>query len=135
VADLRQSLRERLPDYMIPAAFVTLAALPLTVNGKVDRKALPAPEQAGGEEAAYLAPRTPAEEVLAGIWADLLGLERVGAADDFFDLGGHSLLATQVTSRLRQAFGVEIPLHDLFEAPVLSDLAARIDRPAAALVP
>ncbi len=126
VAELRRSLRDRLPDYMVPAAFVTLAAFPLTVNGKVDRKALPAPKQPGGEET-YLAPRTPTEEVLAGLWADLLGLERVGVADHFFDLGGHSLLATQVSSRLRQAFSVEMPLHDLFEAPVLADLAARIE--------
>ncbi|MBW8873686.1 MAG: non-ribosomal peptide synthase/polyketide synthase [Acidobacteria bacterium] len=126
VAELRQSLRERLPDYMVPAAFVVLATLPLTPNGKVDRKALPAPERSGGAEG-HLAPRTPAEEVLAGIWAALLGLERVGAADHFFDLGGHSLLATQVTSRLRQAFGVEMPLRDLFEAPVLADLAARVE--------
>ncbi len=126
VAELRQSLHERLPDYMVPAAFVILEALPLTSNGKVDRKALPAPEQPGGDEG-YLAPRTPTEEVLAGLWADLLSLERVGAADHFFDLGGHSLLATQMTSRLRQAFGVEIPLHDLFEAPVLADLAARVE--------
>ena len=125
VEDLRQGLRERLPDYMVPSAFITLEALPLTPNGKVDRKALPAPE--AGSEEGYLAPRTPAEEVLAGIWADLLGLERVGSTDHFFDLGGHSLLATQVTSRVRAAFGVEVPLHDLFEAPVLADLAARIE--------
>src|SRR6185436_6534255 len=109
---LRQALRERLPDYMVPAAFVTLAALPLTPNGKVDRKALlspgAAPDWQSGE-ASHLAPRTPVEEVLAGIWAELLGLERVGAADDFFALGGHSLLATRVTSRLRQTFKVELP--------------------------
>ncbi|HEX4499474.1 MAG TPA: condensation domain-containing protein, partial [Thermoanaerobaculia bacterium] len=123
---LRQSLRERLPDYMVPAAFVVLDSLPLTSNGKVDRKALPAPEQTRGGES-YLAPRTPTEEVLAGIWADLLGLERVGADGHFFELGGHSLLATQVMSRLRQAFGVEIPLRDLFATPVLADLTVKID--------
>jgi len=142
MVELRQSLREQLPDYMVPAGFVVLDALPLTSNGKVNRKALPAPEQSGGEDA-YLAPRTPTEKVLAGLWADLLGRDRVGAADHFFDLGGHSLLATQVMSRLREAFGVEIPLHDLFEAPVLADLAARIDDarrtgsvpPAPSLVP
>ncbi|HVR99166.1 MAG TPA: amino acid adenylation domain-containing protein, partial [Thermoanaerobaculia bacterium] len=125
-ADLRQSLRDRLPDYMVPAAFVTLAALPLTPNGKVDRKALPAPEQPASEND-YLAPRTPVEEVLAGIWADLLGLDRVGATDHFFDVGGHSLVATRVMSRLRHAFGVEMPLRDLFEAPRLADLAVRVE--------
>ncbi len=125
IPELRQALRERLPDYMVPAAFVTLAAFPLTGNGKVDRQALPAPESTAGEEG-YLAPRTPIEELLAGLWAEVLGVERVGAADHFFDLGGHSLLATQVTARLREALGVEIPLRDLFEAPVLSDLAARV---------
>src|SRR6185436_1862388 len=123
---LRQGLRERLPGYMVPAAFVTLAALPLTPNGKVDRKALPAPEWQGPEES-HLAPRTPVEEILAEIWAELLGLERVGVVDHFFDLGGHSLLATRVMSRLRSAFSVEMPLRDLFEFPTLADLAARVE--------
>ncbi len=123
--ELRQALGERLPDYMVPAAFVMLAALPLTPNGKVDRKALPAPDLQSAETC--LAPRTPVEEILAGIWAELLGLERVGSADHFFDLGGHSLLATQVTSRLRSVCKVEMPLRDLFEAPVLADFAARVE--------
>ncbi|HSN85880.1 MAG TPA: amino acid adenylation domain-containing protein, partial [Thermoanaerobaculia bacterium] len=130
VEDLRPPLRERLPDYMVPAVFVKLAALPLTPNGKVDRKALlsreAAPEQQRPEDG-YLAPRTPVEEILAGIWAELLGLERVGTADHFFDLGGHSLLATQVISRVREAFGVEIPLRDLFEAATLDSFAARVE--------
>ncbi|HSK79450.1 MAG TPA: amino acid adenylation domain-containing protein, partial [Thermoanaerobaculia bacterium] len=124
--ELRRSLREELPDYMVPAAFVTLAALPLTPNGKVDRKALPAPELPG-PEGSYLAPRTPVEEILAGLWAEILGLERIGAHDRFFDLGGHSLLATRVLSRLQSAFDVEMPLRDLFEAPRLTDFAARVE--------
>ncbi|HSG41190.1 MAG TPA: amino acid adenylation domain-containing protein, partial [Thermoanaerobaculia bacterium] len=124
--ELRHTLREQLPDYMMPAAFVKLRALPLNLNGKVDRKALPAPEWQGAEESP-VAPRTPVEEVLAGIWAELLGLERVGANDHFFDLGGHSLFATRVTSRLRGVFGIEMPLRDLFEAPRLADLATRIE--------
>src|SRR6185369_8572244 len=103
-----------------------LAALPLTPNGKVDRKALPAPERQTSE-AAWVAPSTPAEVILAGIWAELLGLDRVGAGDSFFGLGGHSLLATRVMWRLRDAFGVELPLRDLFEAPTLAELAARVE--------
>ncbi|HEX4494606.1 MAG TPA: amino acid adenylation domain-containing protein, partial [Thermoanaerobaculia bacterium] len=124
--EIRGSLHERLPDYMVPAAFVKLESLPLTPNGKVDRKALPAPEESSVPET-FIAPRTPVEEVVAGLWSELLGVERIGADANFFELGGHSLLATQVMSRLRQAFGVEIPLHDIFEAPNLEDLAARIE--------
>ncbi|HJX29050.1 MAG TPA: amino acid adenylation domain-containing protein, partial [Thermoanaerobaculia bacterium] len=125
-SSLQKRLRERLPEHMVPAVFVVLSALPLTPNGKVDRKALPAPDWQPFSES-YQAPRTPVEEVLAGIWGEVLGLERVGISDRFFDLGGHSLLATQVLSRVRQAFGVELPLRDLFEAPALSELAARVE--------
>ncbi|HLL46911.1 MAG TPA: amino acid adenylation domain-containing protein, partial [Longimicrobiaceae bacterium] len=124
-ARLRERLSGRLPEYMVPSAVVVLERLPLNANGKVDRRALPAPEW-GGEEA-YVAPRTPTEEVLAGIWAEVLGLERVGVEENFFALGGHSLLATQVVSRVRQAFGVEVPLKALFEAQTVAALAARIE--------
>ncbi|HYG62677.1 MAG TPA: condensation domain-containing protein, partial [Thermoanaerobaculia bacterium] len=126
--ELRRSLRERLPEHMVPAALVTLTALPLTPNGKVDRRALlatAAPEWRS--PAGHRAPRTQVEEVLAGTWAELLGLERVGAGDHFFNLGGHSLLATQAMSRLRSAFGIEMPLRELFEAPRLADFAARVE--------
>ncbi len=126
VPELRAWLRERLPEYMVPGALVVMDALPLTLNGKVDRRALPAPEDAV-PDAAYRAPRTDAEEILAGIWAEVLGLERVGVDAGFFDLGGHSLLATQVVSRARRAFGLEVPLRMLFEAPTLAALAGRIE--------
>jgi acyl carrier protein len=117
-----------LPDYMVPAAFVALEHLPLTPNGKIDRKALPAP--AGGEgivQAAYEAARNPTEEVLAGIWCEVLKLDRVGVHDNFFELGGHSLLATRVTARLREAFAVELALRAVFEAPTLQQLAAHVE--------
>src|SRR6185369_14782122 len=128
-AELRRSLQERLPDYMVPSAFVALAALPLTPNGKVDRKALPAPERQGSPSfpETGFAPRTPVEEILAGIWAEVLGVDRVEVNDHFFELGGHSLLATQVASRLRSALGVEVPVRDLFSAPKLADLAFQIE--------
>jgi amino acid adenylation domain-containing protein len=135
---LRAHVRETLPDYMTPAAFVSLEALPLNPNGKVDRRALPAPEYVGAEDA-FVAPRTPAEEVLAGIWAEVLRVERVGARDSFFDLGGHSLLATRVVSRIREVFGAELPLRALFEGPTVAELAERVEQArgtgAAALPP
>ena len=127
-SDLRTWVKERLPDYMVPVAFVALEKLPLTPNGKVDRKHLPAPEYTRPELAReYQSARTPAEEVIAGIWAEVLQLDQVGAKDDFFELGGHSLLATQVVSRIRQAFQVELPLRALFEAPSVSGLAACVE--------
>jgi len=130
--DLRALLRRSLPEHMVPTAWVQLAALPLTPNGKVDRKALPAPERAGTEAGAFTAPRTPAEEVLAGIWEQVLGRDAVGAHDNFFDLGGHSLLATQVVSRVRESFGVELPLRQVFETPALEGLARAVEELRAA---
>ena len=126
--DLRVFLREKLPEYMIPAVFVPLDTLPLMPNGKIDRRALPEPSRTWPElERAYVAPRTSAEELLVGIWSHVLDVERIGIHDDFFQLGGHSLLATQVVSRIRDAFGVEIPLRALFEKPTVAGLAENID--------
>jgi amino acid adenylation domain-containing protein len=125
---LRAQLRAGLPEYMVPSAFVTLEALPLTANGKIDRKALPAPECSAMLQIDYVAPRTPTEEILVGIWAEVLGLDRVGIEQNFFELGGHSLLAMQVVSRVRQALSVELPLRELFAAPTISGLAARTER-------
>jgi acyl carrier protein len=121
-AELRGHLRESLPEYMVPAAFVVLERLPLTPTGKLDVRALPAPELASAEER-YAAPRTPVEEVLAGIWAEVLRLERVGVNDNFFEAGGHSLLVTRVVSRIRAVFGVELPLRALFEGSTVAELA------------
>jgi amino acid adenylation domain-containing protein len=126
--ELRNYLQQHLPEYMIPAAFVLLDNLPLTPNGKVDRRALPAPEQTRPElEQTFVAPRSPTEEMLAGIWVKILGIEQVGINDNFFDLGGHSLLATQVISQVRKAFGLEIPLRNLFASPTVAKLAKHID--------
>jgi len=128
VSDLRAFLKKKLPDYMVPSAFVLLDALPLTPNGKVDRRALPAPDMARPEQGeAYVAPHTPAQEVLARIWAEVLELEQVGIHDDFFDLGGHSLLATQVISRIRDAFQLELSLQSFFEGPTVAGLAEIIE--------
>ncbi len=125
---MREFLKERLPEYMAPSAFVFLDALPLTPNGKIDRQALPAPASARPDLVETFAPpSTPTEEVLAGLWHELLDVEQVGIHDNFFDLGGHSLLATQVISRVREIFHVEIALRQLFETPTVADLAQSIE--------
>ncbi|GAB7051366.1 hypothetical protein JCM9534A_64920 [Catenuloplanes indicus JCM 9534] len=130
-AALRAALAGTLPEYLIPSTFTVLAELPLTTSGKVDRRALPDPASApAGAEA----PRGLGEEVLSGVFADLLGVDRVGAEDDFFALGGHSLLAVRLVARLRTVFGVQLALHDVFDAPTVRTLAERLrrggDRPA-----
>jgi amino acid adenylation domain-containing protein len=127
--DLRAFVAMRLPDFMVPAAFTALEALPLTPNRKLDRRALArlSVEAAPGGDEGTGGPRTPAEEVLAGIWAAVLRRERVGIHDSFFDLGGHSLLATQLASRVRDAFGVEVSLRSLFEAPSVAAFAGRLE--------
>ncbi|MCB1034234.1 MAG: AMP-binding protein, partial [Acidobacteria bacterium] len=123
-AQLREYLRDRLPAYMVPSAFVVLESFPLTANGKIDRRALPAPE-AGGDGSR--APRTQTEQLLAAIWQEVLELPSVGALDNFFEVGGHSLLATQVISRLRQAFDTDLPLRSLFENPTIAELAPVVE--------
>ncbi|MFJ8469693.1 non-ribosomal peptide synthetase [Streptomyces swartbergensis] len=122
-AELRAHVAAELPDYMVPAAFVTVAELPLTANGKVDRRRLPEPEWSAAADTAYRAPRTEAERVLAGIWAELLGVDRVGLDDHFFMLGGDSIVSIQVVSRARTA-GLALTPRDLFRHPTLADLAA-----------
>ncbi|HEY9652604.1 MAG TPA: condensation domain-containing protein, partial [Coleofasciculaceae cyanobacterium] len=128
VSELRSFLRQKLPDYMVPSAFVILDSLPLTPNGKVDRRALPVCDRTKlKSEETFISPRTPIEEVLAGIWAQVLGCESVDIHDNFFDLGGHSLLATQVMGRLRSVLQVELPLRCLFELPTIAELAESIE--------
>ena len=132
---LRAHLSEQLPEYMVPAAFVRLERLPLTPNGKLDRRALPAPDADAFATRAYEAPVGDVETVLAGIWSELLGVERVGRRDHFFELGGHSLLAVRVISRVRQVLGVETAIGDLFVRPVLADFARGLETAARAELP
>ncbi|BDI19715.1 hypothetical protein ANSO36C_55170 [Nostoc cf. commune SO-36] len=125
--DLRAFLREKLPEYMVPSAFVMLKTLPLTANGKIDREKLPAPEQVPPELAAtFVAPRNQTEEAIAKIWAEVLAVEQVGIHDNFFELGGHSLIATQVISRIRQSLQVELPLRQFFDSPTVADLGVML---------
>ena len=122
--DLRSFLQHKLPDYMVPSAFVFLDSLPLTANGKLDRKALPAPDHSRPElDDTFAAPRTPVEDILANIWSEVLKLDKVGVHDNFFHLGGHSLLATQVVSRINTSFQIDLPLRYLFETPTIAGLA------------
>jgi acyl carrier protein len=125
---VRAFLQAKLPDYMVPAAWVVLDTLPLTPHGKVDLRALPPPDTGRPDlQDGYLAPRTPVEQVLAALWAALLAVDRVGVHDNFFtDLGGHSLLATQLVSRVRETFRIQVPLRLLFEAPTLAAFAEHL---------
>ena len=128
IAELRHTLKQTLPDYMVPAAFVLLDTFPLTPNGKIDRHALPAPELSRENQAAsYVAPETLVEEALADIWRHILGIEPISIHDNFFDLGGHSLLATRVVSQIQHTFEITIPLNDFFKAPTISDLALLLE--------
>ncbi|QBR71362.1 hypothetical protein CU048_08800 [Beijerinckiaceae bacterium] len=126
-AAVRTALQRDLPDYLVPSAFVVLEMLPITANGKVNRNALPPPDLGHQLAQSYVAPRTVTEELLTELWADVLGLERVGIEDNFFELGGHSLLATQVISRIRQTFAIELRLRSLFESPTVAALAPRVE--------
>ncbi len=126
-SELREFLRERVPEYMVPSFFVTLDQMPLTTNGKIDRARLPAPDQAQSDNRKpFVAPRTPLEEMLAGIWSERLSVARVGVEDNFFDLGGHSLLAMQLISQLHELFRVELPLRSIFAAPTITQMAAEM---------
>jgi len=125
---IRETLRARLPDYMVPSAFVMLGALPKTPTGKVDRRALPEPDVAQpGAASAFVAPRNDAEQTLAEIWSEVLGLDEVGVHDNFFELGGNSLLVNQAVSRAREAFEIDLPLRHLFEAPTIAELAMLVE--------
>ncbi len=128
IQDLRHYLQKKLPEYMIPSAFVVLEKFPLTSNGKVDSRALPIPENfKNGLESSFVAPSTPTQEILANLWAAILSVEKVGIYDNFFDLGGHSLLATSLLFRIRQAFAIDFPLRCLFETPTIAALSKLIE--------
>lgn len=126
--DLREYLKTMLPDYMIPAMFILLDTLPLTLNGKLDRRALPEPEWSKENQNTFIAPRNIIENTLAEIWAEVLHINPVGVHDNFFDMGGHSLIATQLMARIRKSFKIELPLRILFDSPTIEGLAQAIDR-------
>jgi hypothetical protein len=131
-AELRNYLKEKLPDYMVPAVYVPLAAFPLTPNGKVDRKALPAPQAAAIDAGAqYVGPRTEAERAVAAIWQAVLGVEKVGVLDNFFDLGGHSLLVIQVHNQICRSFVTDLTVAQMFQYPTVEALAAYLQAPPA----
>jgi hypothetical protein len=125
--EVRAYLQQRLPAYLVPAAFVELAALPLSANSKLDQQALPPPESSQfRQQRTYVAPRDSTEETLAAIWRQVIGLTRVGIFDNFFTVGGHSLLATRVVARVRSTFQVDVPLRAFFEAPTIAQLGTMI---------
>jgi AMP-binding enzyme/AMP-binding enzyme C-terminal domain/Phosphopantetheine attachment site len=127
-AELREWLKQRLPPYMVPVAIVALPALPLTNNGKIDRKALPSPEQASAAATGqFAAPRTQTEKAMATIWEQVLGIEKVGVHDNFFDLGGHSLLALRVIARLSATSGIDLPIHVFFADTTAAGVAAALE--------
>jgi acyl carrier protein len=127
-SELRVAIAVQLPEYMLPGVFVLLEAFPLTPNGKIDRKALPAPEAADRTRGtSYVAPRTVLEELLVEVWQEVLKVERIGIHDHFFEIGGHSLLATRVIARLRNVLDLDIPLRTLFEQPTVEQLAQGLD--------
>ncbi|QIR40545.1 amino acid adenylation domain-containing protein [Tolypothrix sp. PCC 7910] len=128
VLELRHFLKTKLPDYMIPVAFVVLEKLPLTPNGKIDRRTLPAPEPRQQSEENTSLALTPVQEILTGIWVEILGIKHIGIHDNFFELGGHSLLATRVISQIRKAFKIELPLRCLFASPTVAELATEIEQ-------
>jgi acyl carrier protein len=128
IPQLRDHLKDRLPDYMVPSAWIALRQLPLTPNGKLDRRALPVPESRPEEMGEYIAPRTELERTLADIWAQLLRVDQVGVQDNFFELGGHSLLATRIITRISDVLDVDLPLRTLFETPTIQSLSDQIIR-------
>ncbi|HKN83072.1 MAG TPA: amino acid adenylation domain-containing protein, partial [Pyrinomonadaceae bacterium] len=125
--ELREFLREKLPDFMTPSAFIALEKMPLTPNGKIDRSALPPPERADAQERIFVAPRNETEELVASIWSNILGIENISVFDNFFELGGHSLLATRVVFRIREALQVDLPLRTMFLSLTIAELAQKID--------
>jgi acyl carrier protein len=125
--DVRAALKQRLPDFMVPSALVALEQMPLTPNGKIDRKQLPEPDpNLRAEERVYVAPRTKMEETIAGIWTELLGVDKVSVNDGFFELGGDSLLISRLVARIHTVFDVNLPIRSIFLAPTIKNIAAAV---------